>query len=189
MSDMLRDAAEFNEASELTDPAISIDTLEDHVSELVRDLARGMPEAGMRKLINLVVKVVKKLLNEGRLSALVDVERLEGRELMAQLIAEIIDDTEPRLMARCIDFTFSLGVQLGLNETKIAAKENVTKASASGRCVYLKGTYLLGKPAPGMKSTNAVEKYRQNRTGKSSRSAVVEWQLGASFKAAYERTA
>jgi hypothetical protein len=185
MLDMLRDAAEYHEASE-SDPAESIDKLEDHVRELVAEVCpAGTPPKVLRKIFRVVLSVVQKLLNEGRLGPSVVVSRLEGKDLMARLIAEIIDDTEPLLMARCIDFTFGLGVQCGASQTKIATLTGFNKASVSRRCVYLSANYLGGRPAVGMKSPAAVSKYRALRTGCSSRAPRVEWALASTFHESY----
>lgn len=181
-----RDAAEYHEASHWPDVAEGCDSLEDHVMEL---LCAEMPQhRGSEKLAQLaalVTKIVRAVMQQGMAGAAVDLKKLQGRELMARLIAEIIDAPHARLMARCIDLTFSLGVQLGLNETQIASLEGLTKATASHYCVTLKDTYLEGRPAPGMKSNAAVESYRRVRTGKSSRGPRTEWAFAATFMTAY----
>lgn len=187
---MSRDAADFTEASYFDDPSLGCDSLEDHVKELVSPrLAKGTRPEDAQKLFNLVLFVVRTILDEGRASALVDVQKLSGRELLARLVAEIIDAPQPRLMARCVDFVFGLGVQLGKNETDIGEAENVTKASVSRYCVGLKRDYLGGTPAPGMKSNKAVEAYREINTGKRSRPAANAWDGFAILNSHIKQTA
>ena len=185
---MDRDAAEFVEASYSDDPAEKCDTLQDHVEELVTQrLKKGADERAKRELTKLVLAVVKQILDEGRCSSLVDIKRLSGRELLARLIAEVLDSPNPRLMAASIDFTFGLGVQVGKNETQIAAEHDVTKASVSRYCRHLVEEYLGGKPSAGMKSTDAVKNYRSLRTGRSSRAPRTEWPFASVLKSNYER--
>ena len=186
---MQRDAAEFVEASYESDPAEICDTLENHVEELLQS---RLPKATARErasLARLFVKVLHQLLQDGRVGSLVDVRRLSGRELLARIIGEIIDAPQPLLMACCVDFTFGLGVQVGKNETEIAREHDVTKATVSRHCVFLKTTYLQGQPAPGMKSRAAVESYRRNRLGRSSRPPRSEWAFGDVLKQTYARSA
>lgn len=183
---MSRDASDYVEASYISDPAQDCDTLDQHVSEV---LQQRLPKSTARELTALTalfVKVLRQLLDEERLGALVDVKRLSGRELLARLVAEIMEAPQPHLMACCVDFTFGLGIQGGLNETQIAAAHSVTKATVSRYCVHLKTTYLGGVPAPGMKSQQAVQSYRNNKLGKSSRPPRQDWAFGHILKRIYE---
>ena len=181
-----RDAAEFHEASHWPDMADEVDRLDDHVIELLgKEMPkhRGTPE--LDRFAVVVTRIVRAVISMGMVGPVVDLKRLQGRELCARLIAEIIDAPHARLMARCIDLTFSFGVQLGLNETEVAELEGVTKATSSHYCVTLKHTYLGGRPAPGMKSAAAVESYRMGRTGTSSRGPRAEWAFASTFMKAY----
>lgn len=187
MSD--RDAAEFNEASYVDDPAEQIDSLQDHIRELVAAECPSLKGRELERFCKLVARVVSRLLTESRLGPQIELRRLTGRELLSCLIGEIIEAPEPRLMARCIDFVFVLGVQLGLSETDFARIEGVTKASASRYCVHLKDTYLSGRPAPGMKSAKAVDSYRALRSGRSSRAPRQDWAFMSTFKNAYAAAA
>jgi|GEM_PF-3669135 len=181
-----RDAAEYSEASYTADPAEGCDSLEDHIRELVAEYCGGRVDgATERRLGRVVTTVTRRLLDEGRLGAAVEVRRIEGRELMGLVVAEIMEAPNPRLMARCMDFVLELGVQLGISETEMAKREGVTKATASRYCVHIKDLFLGGKPAAGMKSQKAVQSYKENRTGKSSRGPRHEWAFGEAFKKAY----
>lgn len=180
-----RDPSEYSEASYTVDPAASCDSLADHIKELVNETCPQLAAKPKGKLQSLVAKIVRRLLKEGRLGPLVDVKRLQGRELMAALIGEIIEAPDARLMARCIDFVMELGVQLGISETKIAQLSGVNKASASRYCVHLKETYRGGRPAAGMKPNKAVESYRNGRTGRSSRGPRMEWAFADTFSKHY----
>ncbi len=187
---MSRDAADFTEASYFDDPSKGCDSLEDHVKELVTPhLKPGTSVKAAEGLFSMVLVVVRTILDEGRASALVDVQKLSGREILARLVSEVIDAPNPRLMACCVDFVFSLGVQVGKNETDIAADADVTKASVSRYCVHLKNTYLAGNPAPGMKSNKAVASYRATRTGRSSRAPATPWALADVLTAHFRKPA
>lgn len=180
-----RDAAEYNEASFTPDLAGVCDTLDDHVRELVAEHCNGRLAAPqLQAAVRLAIAVVRRLLDEGRLGPLVELRKLQGRELLACLIGEVIEAPDARLMARCIDFTFELGVQQGISQTIIGDLSNLGKATASRYCVQLKETYLEGRPAPGMKSAAAVENYKRLRTGRSSRPPRQEWTFAATFHAA-----
>lgn len=183
---MERDAAEYNEASYWPDVAEGCDALSAHVKELVNDVwpKRADPSA-KPAVVHLVEKVVQRLLDEGRLAPLVDVKRLPGRELLARMLDEIINAPDPRLMAYCIDFVMETGVKLGMSMTKIGKQLNVTKSTVSHHCRTLTKTYREGKPAAGMKSEVAVESYRKQRTGKSSRGPRIEWPFKETFAKAY----
>lgn len=181
-----RDAAEYNEASYTDDPSAGCDKLDDHIHELVLEACPGLTDTKtLRQLKRLVTIVVTRLLDEGRLGPLVDVKRLQGRELLACLIGEIIEAPDARLMARCVDFVMELRVQGGLTQTKISLLSGLTKASASRYCVHLKNTYRGGKPAAGMKPNHAVKSYQNGRTGRSSRAPRMDWAFAETFKIHY----
>ena len=179
-----RDAAEYTESSYTPDVA-ACDSLQDALAEIIE---AKWPLRWPRELIPTQVKfctrILRAYLASGH-SVQVDIRRMEGRELLACLIAEIIAAPNARLMARCVDFVFSLCVQLGMSETEIAELEGLTKATASNYCVQLKKVYRDGKPAPGMKSREAVAKYKELRTGRSSRGPRQEWPFAHAFKHAY----
>lgn len=181
-----RDAAEFHEASHWPDVSAACDDLSSHVAELVHEEwpARADPAAKIA-VTKLVTRVVTRLINEGRMGPLVEVKRLPGRELLARLLDEILAAQDKELMVRCIDFVFETGVQLGISETEIGRICGVTKSTVSNYCVHLKEVYRGGVPAAGMKSNTAVQSYRRNRTGKSSRSARIEWPFAAVFAKSY----
>jgi DNA-binding transcriptional ArsR family regulator len=185
---MNRDAAEFSEASHWPDMAQGCDTLAAHVEELVHEEWPAKADVRAKAAVNhLVGKVVKRLLDEGRLAPLVDVKRLPGKELLAKLLAEILEAPDAVLMVYCIDYVMETGVALGISETAIAERCDVTKSTVSHHCRLLTETYRGGKPATGMKSEEAVESYRRNRTGKSSRGPRIEWQFAETFAKHYGR--
>lgn len=182
-----RDAADFVEASYVIDPSAGCDSLADHIAELVREECPKITDGRtLRSLQGVVNAVVQRLLDEGRLGPLVDVQRIGGRELLAQLVAEIIEAPDARLMARCVDFVMELGVQCGISETRIAELSQVTRASVSRYCVHLKDTYRGGIPATGMKPNHAVKSYRDGRTGRSSRPPRMDWAFAGTFKEAFD---
>jgi len=181
-----RDPATYSEASYWPDPADGCDSLESHVAELVsEEWPKGADQRAKGAVVKIASRVVSRMLTEGRLAPLVDVQRLPGKELMARMLNEIIEAPNPALMACCIDFTLGTGVMMGASMTSISVSYNVTKATVSHYCCYLKETYMQGKPSIGMKSKDAVENYRKTRTGKSSRGPRVEWPFAEIFKEHY----
>lgn len=181
-----RDPANYSEASYWPDPSEGCDTLESHVTELVcEEWPKGADPKAKRAVIELVSKVVERLLSEGRMGPLVDVHRLPGKELLARLLNEIIEAPDAVLMAYCIDFVMGTGVMLGASMTSISTMHGVTKATVSHYCRLLTETYREGKPAIGMKSLEAVENYRKTRTGRSSRGPRVEWAFATTFQKHY----
>lgn len=181
-----RDAAEFDEASHWPDPAEACDHLDAHIAELVDAEWPRRADVSAKPAVRVLVgRVVKRLLDEGRLAPLVDVKRLPGRELLARLLAEIMMAEHPLLMAYCIDLVMQTHVAMGISMTEIGAKCGVEKATVSHHCVMLKEVYREGKPAPGMKSNAAVKSYQQIRTGRSSRGPRMDWAFAATFKNAY----
>lgn len=179
-----RDAADYHESSYTPDVA-ACDSLDDVLAEIIE---QRWPSKWPTDLIPTQIRFCRRILRaylESGHSVHVDIRRMEGRELLACMIAEIIAAPNARLMARCVDFVFSLGVQLGMSETEIAELEGLTKATASNYCVQLKKVYRDGKPAPGMKSREAVAKYSELRTGRSSRGPRQEWAFAKAFKHAY----
>jgi hypothetical protein len=181
-----RDPANYNEASHWPDLAEGCDTLEAHVRELVEEEwpARADPKA-KAAVIALVSRVVRRLLEEGRMAPLVDVKRLPGKELLARLLDEILNAPDAVLMACCIDVVMETGVNLGTSMTQIGRRCKTTKATVSHHCRILTETYRGGKPAAGMKSEAAVESYRRVRSGRSSRGPRIEWQFASTFAKYY----
>lgn len=170
--------------------AAGCDDLSSHIAELLDEEWPAKADAGAKRAVcKLVTRVVERLIAEGRMGPLVDVKRLPGRELLARLLDEILASQDKELMVRCIDFVFETGVQLGISETEIGRICGVTKSTVSNYCVHLKEVYRGGVPAAGMKSNTAVQSYRRTRTGRSSRSARIEWPFANVFAETYARTA
>lgn len=181
-----RDPANYSEASYWPNIAEGCDTLESHVIELVaEEWPKGADPRAKQAVIELVTRVVSRLLQEGRMAPLVDVQRLPGKELLARLLNEIIEAPDAVLMAYCIDFVMGTGVMLGASMTSISTMHGCTKATVSHYCRALTETYREGKPAIGMKSLKAVENYRKTRTGRSSRGPRVEWAFQSIFQQHY----
>ena len=181
-----RDPANYSEASYWPDIAEGCDTLESHITEiLAEEWPKSADARAKRVVLKLITKVVERLLSEGRMAPLVDVQRLPGKELMARMLDEIINAPNPALMACSIDFTLGTGVMLGASMTSISSTYGVTKATVSHYCRYLTEVYMQGKPAIGMKSVEAVENYRKTRTGRSSRGPHVKWAFAEIFQQHY----
>ena len=181
-----RDPATYSEASHWPDPSEGCDTIESHITELVcEEWPKGADPRAKKAVIELVAKVVSRMLNEGRMAPLVDVQRLPGKELLARLLDEIINAPDAVLMAYCIDFVMGTGVMLGASMTSISKLRGVTKATVSHHCRTLTETYREGKPAVGMKSLEAVENYRKTRIGRSSRSERTSWLFESVFTQHY----
>ena len=184
---MSRDPAQYDENSFTPDMAENCDSLEDRIAEIILKRWPKSDDGKMRPwLTKFILKVVHDLLGSGNKSlAVLDVRKIEGRDLLACLVAEIIDAPNARLMARCVDYVFELGVQQGLSETQMSALDGLQKATASHYCVTLKQTYRNGHPARGMKSEKAVQNYSQTRRGRSSRGPRQEWPFLHIFTQAY----
>lgn len=181
-----RDPATYSEASHWPDPSEGCDTIEAHITELVHDeWPKGADPRAIMPVTEITSRVVARLLNEGRVGPLVDVQRLPGKELLARLLDEIVNAPNPVLMAYCIDFVMGTGVMLGASMTHISVICGVTKATVSHTCRYLTMTYREGKPALGMKSPQAVESYRRTRTGRSSRGERTSWPFQSVFQQHY----
>lgn len=181
-----RDPATYSEASHWPDPSEGCDTIEAHITELVHEeWPKGADPRAMEAVIEITSRVVSRLLNEGRIGPLVDVQRLPGKELLARLLDEIINAPDAVLMAYCIDFVMGTGVMLGASMTAISELRGVTKATVSHHCRALTETYREGKPAVGMKSLQAVENYRRTRTGRSSRGERTSWPFQSVFQQHY----
>lgn len=94
----------------------------------------------------------------------IDVEEIVRKALargMRKLVVEILQSDNARLTVECLALVTGIGY-LGISETSIAKKFNVTRAAVSKRCVEL--TDKLGlPPAPGMRSTEARKSYRESR--------------------------
>jgi hypothetical protein len=172
---MNRDAAEYTEASETPDMAESIDTLSDHIAEIVCE--EWPASVGNRKpIIAITERVVTRLLRERRLGAEYDTGMISGREALTKSLQLIIDSPQPRLMARAVDLALQTGVQLGISETAIADMEGVTRASVSLYVLACKDAVLGDSvEVPWLKSAEARKSYSEKRSGK--KGGKQEWEF------------
>lgn len=98
-----------------------------------------------------------------------------AKELLAKALAEILSNEDPVLIAKCIDIASGCHVLGGITETKIGADHGITKAKVSQHVKDLNKFLFDGVPAAGMKSVQAVEKYRNLRRGRTARHQCVDW--------------
>lgn len=183
-----RDPASYDEASFTPDIASHCDTLSDHIAEALAAEWPSRADVSARpSVLKLIHRVIARLQSADLLDPHSHGSRMDGREMLAKMLAEVIDAPDPRLMAHCIDFVLETGIQLGMSETEIAARFGVTRATVSNYCVALKATFRAGRPARGMKSESAVTSYRRARSGRSNRKPCEPWQFANRFKAKLQK--
>lgn len=98
-----------------------------------------------------------------------------AKDMLAKALAEILSNEDPILIAKCIDIASGCHVLGGITETKIAADHGITKAKVSQHVKDLNKFLFDSVPAAGMKSVQAVEKYRNLRRGRTARHQCVDW--------------
>jgi hypothetical protein len=162
----MRDAAEYTEASTTPDMAEACDSRADIIAEIT---AKHWPPSWPKQQMRITIKhLIEPILHDVIAAGAAndnDTRKLEGRELLARLIDEILLANNPRLTARCIDFVFQLNLQSGISQTSIAEAERVERATASKICVTLKETYLT-RPAPGMKPERSIATFADAQRSK-----------------------
>jgi len=104
------------------------------------------------------------------------------QETIRKLVSEFIDADNPRLRAQCYDLAFRLGLQMGITQDSVAAQHGVGRAAVSKECRRIVREYHL-PPARGMKSTQAVEVYRerQKRKHQERRENHKPWEFAIEF--------
>jgi hypothetical protein len=88
------------------------------------------------------------------------IDRQVNRQVR-RVIVELLESKNARLTVECIALVTGIGY-LGISETSIAKKFNVTRAAVSKRCVELCDKLGL-PPSRSMKSTQARASYRKSR--------------------------
>lgn len=158
-----------------------VDTPFERLIEAVHRQTVALPAGVKRDWFNNAVATIacqalQDAMEEGSLAQLFDaVEPTKADlEMTARLLAELIDDDNPRLQAKCMDFVFGLRLCGGKSQTEIAQQEGVGKAAVSNRCVALREAFRL-PPSRGMKSDRARESYAERQRGKRARPRPVEW--------------
>jgi hypothetical protein len=186
---MFRDAADRPEASYRPDLADEIDRPEDRLLELIASQAVKLPPGIQRTWLNQIVSqlaigAMREAAKDGSLSDLFDgIEPNKADlELVARLLAELIDADNPRLQAKCLAFVFGL---TGKSETEIGDEEGVGKAAVSKRCIRLKQAFGL-RPSRGMKSDKACDSYRRRQMGKRARPSREPWAFAGLLETIYE---
>jgi hypothetical protein len=165
-------------------PAGPEDLLSDVVREAI-DRWQGNLPATLAEFRLIVAAIACEALEEAGSAAAgrAALSRRE-RETIARLVSEFIDAKNPRLVAQCYDFTFGLGLQMGITETQIAAENGVGKAAVSRRCREIVKNFDI-PPARGMKSEKAVGVYQRRAARKhaSRRATHKPWAFAGSFAA------
>lgn len=157
---MLQDAAQYNEASYTPDMAREIDSLGDHIAELAEGWQKNKPVAPQ------VEAIVRRLLDEKRLNESVEVAQLSGREVLAQIVALIVESERPKLMAQSVDLVFQLGVFGGISETEMARQAGCTRANACHYVMRVKDRFFRGVSIPWLRSEEARTTYSKRQEGK-----------------------
>jgi hypothetical protein len=160
-----------------------IDGLEDELCEIAAAiLVRSrLPFPMTRQLFgaavgSVCIEALRTAAADGRVAELLgDSMPLQSNlELVARLLAEIIDADNPRLHAKCIDFVLGIGLCQGMSETQIARDEGVGKAAVSKRCKLIQKAFGL-LPSRGMKSERACENYAERQKGKRAKPLPQPW--------------
>jgi hypothetical protein len=192
-SPRFRDAADLPQASYRHDFAAEIDQAEEALAEIVdRVFLRGelsLPIARTVFRANVVavcVTAIREASAHGWIEELTGETPAPGNlEMLARLLAEIIDAENPRLHAKCIDFVLGLGLCQGKSETQIAREEGVGKAAVSKRCKVLQKTFGV-PPSRGMKREEACASYSKRQMGKRAKPMPQAWSFaGLLGRAAY----
>lgn len=179
----LRDPAQYHEAR--TDPA-EIDKIPELVAECIGENWNGRVPAKdqfVSAVSQLACVALLELFKRGKLAALTGSmpEIEDGKRLATHAIAEVIAARNPRMVAQCLDITFGLGIQGGRTQEDIGLEHGVCRATISGICTTLKETYT-GKPGTGMKSNEAVEKYKRLRLGRRAKAMPAAWEFANLFQ-------
>ena len=174
-------------ASSTTPDLSELDSLEDVLKEICCEELRN---AGVRdapkSLVELVTRVAWKGIARARSDGLLHDDESatftpKFRELLARVIAEIIDAPNSKLHAQCLDFVFELGVQLGISQLEISEQHPpMTKSNVSKICVAICQRYGV-RPSRGMKSEAARESYRVRQTGRRAKQSPEEWPYAERF--------
>lgn len=166
----MRDAAEYHEASYTPDLAREIDQLGEHVAEIVAEEWPGAPAGAVKA----VTAVMRRLLDEQRLNESVDISKMSGRDVLAQVLAMVVESDRPRLVARSVDLVFQLGVFGGMSETAIATAEGCTRANACHYVMRIKDRFFRGKDIPWLRTNGARQIYAERQKGRTN--AAGEWE-------------
>lgn len=157
---MFADPAQYNEASHVPDMARLVDSVEDHVAELAIGFNRE------KDPVPQIIRIVRRLLDEHRLDDAVDVEKMSGRDILAQVIAMIAESDRPVLTAKAVDLVFQLGVFGGNSETEMARQENCTRSNVCHYVMRVKDRFFYGKKIPWLRSEEARKVYSKRQQGK-----------------------
>jgi len=182
---MNRDPATYREASE--GPKNAIDELPAIIREIIAEnWTKELPrtESGfIRQCSQLAAVALVALIREGRLDAIAEGIGGTDNDVAKFIVTEIIYAPNPRLTAQCCDIVFGLKIT-GASEQQLSDAHGMTRANVSNICTSLKDCYT-GKPGPGMKSNEAVKKYRAKRIGKRSKDGG-DWQFQKRFQKAFK---
>jgi len=162
---MLQDAADYHEASYTPDLARQIDSIAEHVAELVEEEWSG-PVDQLKNVQATAEIVVRRLLDERRLNEAVDVAQMSGRDVLAGVVAMVVESDRPRLVARAVDLVFQLGAFGGMSETRMAQVEGCTRANVCHYVMSIKDRFFHGKSVPWLRSEQARDTYSKRQTGK-----------------------
>lgn len=176
----LRDAAERPEASTRPDIAADIDSLEDHLAEMIAATTGNLPPEMLRVVASIAAGAFRDSSNQERLLQLFGCAAplQSDLEAFAQRLARWIDaDSNPQLEARCVDFVFGFGLNGGRNQTQIGEEMGVKKATVSKRCRNLVRAFNRA-PGRGMKTEAACQSYRDRQMGKRTRPPKERWAFG-----------
>lgn len=173
--------------------AVLPDDMEESLEDIIREEAVkvcpvGFPTTNFAGLVSKVIlsgRVKTAIIESHGENLLSDHER----ETVARVISEMIDAENPRLRAQCYDLAFRLNLRVGsMTQDKIAEEHGIGKAAVSKECRRIVREFHL-PPARGMKSTQAVEVYRDReiKKHKKRREEHQAWEFGIEFAQAMSR--
>lgn len=152
-----------------------VDSLSDHVAEL----AAGWKHDG--DVVQQIVAIIGRLIAEQRFDDLVDVETMNGRDVLAQVIAMIATPKKnPLLTAMAVDLVFQLGVFGGISETEMARQTGCTRANANHYVMEVHDRFFKGKALPWLRSETARKTYSERAKAKPVEQSA--WQFADALK-------
>lgn len=176
----LRDIADSPQASHWPNITAEIDSLEDHLAEMIAATTGNLSPEMLRVVSSIAAGAFSQSENQERLMQLFGCATpvRSDLEAFAQQLARWIDaDSNPQLEARCINFVFGFGLDGGKSQTQIAADMGVGKATVSKRCRTIVKAYGRA-PGRGMKTEAACTSYKERQTGKRARPDREPWAFG-----------
>lgn len=175
------DPATWSAASFSPDPAADIDTLRDFLIEAALQRLLPIPAPDRVKIAPTVADIALAGIEQARAAGLLDDDNGTSwtpkfREIIARILAEMLDSRNARLLAQCFDYSFGLGLQMGVSEQYIANEHGMTKSNVSKLCVGICERYNI-PPSRGMRSPATRETYSRRQKGRRAKPSSEPWKF------------